>query len=92
MEVKDRERFPDSRPAREQPFRMYNDNKVITVKLTDLEEGWEFDKTNDTQVTLTLFQKSICLLLRLTDGTCFEDSCSFTHELVSRQIRKYTLF
>ena len=51
MEVKDRERFPDSKPAREQPFRMYNDNKVITVKLTDLEEGWEFDKTKDTQVT-----------------------------------------
>lgn len=51
MEVKDRERFPDSKPAREQPFRMYKDNKDITVKLTDLEEGWEFDKTNDTQVT-----------------------------------------
>ena len=51
VEVKDRERFPDSKPAREQPFRMYNDNKVITVKLTDLEEGWEFDKTKDTQVT-----------------------------------------
>ena len=51
LELAEKERFPDSRPAREQPFRMHNDNKVITVKLTDLEEGWEFDKTNDTQVT-----------------------------------------
>ena len=51
MESAERERFPDSKPAREEPFRMYNDNKVLTVKLTDLEEGWEFDKTNDAQVT-----------------------------------------
>lgn len=51
VELKDRERFPDSKPAREEPFRMYNDNSAITVKLTDLEKGWEFDKTDDTQVT-----------------------------------------
>ena len=51
VELTEKERFPDSRPAREQPFRMYNDSKLITVKLTDLEEGWELDKTNDTQVT-----------------------------------------
>ena len=51
VELKDRERFPDSKaPAREQPFRMYNESKEITVKLTNLEEGWEFDKTEDTQV------------------------------------------
>ena len=55
MELKDRERFPDSRVAREQPFRMYSDSKVITVKLTKLEEGWEFDKTNDTQVIYYVF-------------------------------------
>ena len=50
VEFKDRERFPDSRPAREQPFRMYNESKEITVRLTDLEEGWKVDKTGDTQV------------------------------------------
>lgn len=50
VELKDRERFPESRPAKEKPFRMYNDNKTITVKLTNLEKGWELDKTNDTQV------------------------------------------
>ncbi|XP_078343251.1 uncharacterized protein LOC144628987 isoform X2 [Oculina patagonica] len=50
VELKDRERFPDSRPAREKPFRMYNDNKEITVKLTNLEEGWKTDKMPDTQI------------------------------------------
>ena len=50
MELKDRERFPESKPAKEKPFRMYKDNTVITVKLTKLEEGWELDKTDDTQV------------------------------------------
>ena len=50
VELKDRERFPESKPAKEKPFRMYNDNAVITVKLTNLEDGWELDKTNDTQV------------------------------------------
>ncbi|XP_020610357.1 netrin receptor UNC5A-like isoform X2 [Orbicella faveolata] len=50
VELKDRERFPDSKLAREQPFRMYSDSKVITVKLTNLEEGWKFDKTNDMQI------------------------------------------
>ena len=50
MELKDRERFPESRPAKEKPFRMYNDNTVIIVKLTSLEDGWKLDKTNDTQV------------------------------------------
>ena len=51
VELTENERFLDSKPAREQPFRMYNDSKLITVKLTDLEEGWELDKTKDTQVT-----------------------------------------
>lgn len=50
VELKDRERFPESRPAKEKPFRMYNDNTVIIVKLTSLEDGWKLDKTNDTQV------------------------------------------
>ena len=51
MKLEEEERFPDSRPAREQSFRMHNGNKVITVRLTDLEEGWELDKTSDKQVT-----------------------------------------
>ena len=50
VELNDRERFPESKPAKEKPFRMYNDNAVITVKLNNLEDGWELDKTNDTQV------------------------------------------
>jgi len=29
---------------------MYKDNKMITVRLTDLEEGWKFDKTGDAQI------------------------------------------
>lgn len=29
---------------------MFNDNAVIIVKLTHLEDGWDLDKTNDTQV------------------------------------------
>ena len=46
----DRERFPESIPAKEKPFRMYNYNTEITVKVTDLEDGWKLDKANDTQV------------------------------------------
>ena len=37
---------------------MYKDNKVITVKLTDVEEGWNFDKTGDTQVNCIFHSKS----------------------------------
>jgi len=50
VELAEKERFPDSRPAREKPFRMCKDNRMITVRLTDLEEGWKFDKTDDAQV------------------------------------------
>ena len=49
--MKEKERFPDSRPAREKPFKLYNNSKEITVKLTNIEEGWELDKTNEEQVS-----------------------------------------
>lgn len=61
VELKDKERFPGSKPAREKPFRMYNDSKVITVKLTNLEEGWKFDKTNDTQVNCNFYFKKLSI-------------------------------
>lgn len=57
MELTEKERFPGSKPAREKPFRMYKDNKMITVRLTDLEEGWKFDKTGDAQVNWKLYSK-----------------------------------
>ena len=53
----EKERFPDSRPAREKPFKMYRDNRVINVRLTDLEEGWNFDKTDDTKVNCKCYSK-----------------------------------
>ena len=49
--MNEKERFLGSRPAREKPFKMYNGNNVITVKLTNIEEGWELDKTNEEQVS-----------------------------------------
>ena len=49
--MNEKERFRGSRPAREKPFKMYNGNNVITVKLTNIEEGWELDKTNEEQVS-----------------------------------------
>lgn len=39
--MKEKESFPESRPAGEKPFKLYNNNKGITVKLADIEEGWE---------------------------------------------------
>ena len=48
------EQFTDSRPTREKPFRLYKDNRVITVKLTDLEKGWDSDKPDNTQVNCNL--------------------------------------
>jgi len=53
------ERFPGSTAAREKPFIMYKDTKKITVRLTDLEEGWIFDKTSDPQVNVTFIPKVI---------------------------------
>lgn len=50
VEMKEKERFPDSKPAREKPFKLYNNNKEITVKLTNIEKGWELDKTNEEQI------------------------------------------
>jgi len=56
MELAEREGFPESIRAREKPFRMYKDNRMMTVKLTNLEEGWNFDNTDDTQVNLAFIQ------------------------------------
>ena len=57
MDRTEKERFPDSKPAREKPFKMYEDNRPITVKLSGLEEGWNFDNTDDTQVNCTFYSK-----------------------------------
>ena len=57
MELAEREGFPESIRAREKPFRMYKDNRMMTVKLTNLEEGWNFDNTDDTQVNLAFIKK-----------------------------------
>ena len=43
----------NSKQMNEVPFKMYNDTKDITVRLTDLEKGWEMDKTPETQVKFT---------------------------------------
>ena len=48
--MKDRELIPNSKQMNEVPFKIYNDTKDIIVRLADLEEGWEMDKTSDTQV------------------------------------------
>ena len=52
--MKERELCPsDSEQMNEVPFKMYNDTKDIIVRLTDLEKGWEMDKTPETQVKFT---------------------------------------
>jgi len=43
--------------VRQRPFTMYEDNRVISVKLTDLEKGWYFDNTGDTQVNCNFYLK-----------------------------------
>ena len=45
------QRFFESKRSREQPFKLYNGTKRLIVKLTDIEEGWELDKTNPEQVS-----------------------------------------
>ena len=53
MERKEREKFPDSKPSIEKPFKMYNDANNITVWLRPEElakNGWQLDQTNATQV------------------------------------------
>lgn len=59
MKLAEEERFPGSRPAREKPFRMHKHSREFTVRLTELEDGWNSDKLDDTQVYCNfLFQKS----------------------------------
>jgi len=58
VELAEKKRFPDSKPAREKPFKMYKDNRMITVKLTDLEKGWNFYNTDDTQVNCNFYSKT----------------------------------
>ena len=48
--MKDRELFPNSKQMNEVPFKMHNDTNDIIVRFTDLQEGWEMDKTPETQV------------------------------------------
>jgi len=59
VELAEKERFPHSKPAREKPFEMYKDNRMITVKLTDLEEGWNFYNADDTQVNCNFYSKNL---------------------------------
>ena len=56
MKAQEKECFPDSRSSKEKPFKMYDDEKDVIVKLTDLEDGWELDKTPSVQV-LSRFNK-----------------------------------
>ena len=57
--MKERELCPNnseqmnSKQMNEVPFKIYNDTKDIIVRLTDLEKGWEMDKTPETQVKFT---------------------------------------
>jgi len=67
VELAEKERFSDSRPGRVRPFRMYKDNRMITAKLTYLEEGWNFHNTDDAQVNCNFYSKNWSVL-RLTDG------------------------
>ena len=53
MERKEKEKFPDSKPSIEKPFKMHNDTNDITVWLRPEElakNGWELDQTYATQV------------------------------------------
>ena len=62
VELAEKERFPPDHDlwlSREKPFRMYKENSVITVKLTDLKEGWKFDRTDDPQVNCKFSLKKV---------------------------------
>ena len=48
--MKDTGLFPNSKQMNEVVFKIYNDAKDIIVRLVDLQEGWEMDKTPGTQV------------------------------------------
>ncbi|XP_022807483.1 netrin receptor UNC5C-like isoform X3 [Stylophora pistillata] len=47
--VENREKLysDSSRPSKEKPFKVYDHSKKIIVRLEDLKEGWELDKTTD---------------------------------------------
>ena len=51
--MKDRELFPNSKQMNEVLLKIYDDTKDIKVRLADLPEGWEMDKTPETQVKFT---------------------------------------
>ena len=77
--MKERELCPNnseqmnSKQMNEVPFKMYNDTKDITVRLTELEKGWEMDKTPKTQVKFTL------LFYQLTDRIINQSYGWLTH-------------
>ncbi|XP_022780051.1 netrin receptor UNC5B-like [Stylophora pistillata] len=49
VKEQEKESFPNSKPSREKPFKMNDDEKDVIVKLTDLQDGWELDKTPSEQ-------------------------------------------
>ena len=55
VERTERKRFPGTMfPAVEKPFKMFNDNQDITVRLDEQalnKKGWELDETPASQVT-----------------------------------------
>lgn len=65
MKLAEEERFPDSRPAREKPFEMHKHSKEFTVRLTDIEDGWNFDNTDNTQVHCNFYSKKVIIILKL---------------------------
>ena len=53
VETRDKERFPDSwKAAKEKPCTIHNGGNNIAVKLTEIQDGWELDKTEAIQVTM----------------------------------------
>lgn len=85
--MSEKERFLGSRPAREKPFKMYNGNNVIIVKLTNIEEGWELDKTNEEQVSKSTLNRLFFFKSFFEYRKWFE-GC-FNEKLNSKQFIKF---
>lgn len=82
VEIREKERFPGSKPAKEKLFTIYDGGNDIAVKLTEIQEGWELDKTDATQ--------TYPFDIAYRNGFRSNDSCDFAVNPIRENVQPFS--
>lgn len=83
VETRDKERFPDSwKAAKEKPCTIHNGGNNIAVKLTEIQDGWELDKTGAIQ--------TYPFEIAYHNGFRSNDSCDFAVKPTGKNVKPFS--